>query len=103
MRAGRGAVQAAHGRRQMIRERIAEQDHQSHNPKMLRLQEEERRPVAALIDDEQPIMVGGVLARNNGRSAAERKGNTPTAAFGYAEQFGVGRPGEQVGAFGIGE
>ena len=70
---------------------------------MLRLQEEEGGPVAALIDDEQPVAVGGVRARNNGRSAAKRKGNTPTAALGYSDQLGVGRPGEQVGALGIGE
>ncbi len=69
---------------------------------MLRLQKEERQ-VAALIDQEEPVLPAGVRARDDGAPAAEREGKPPAAALLACEQVRTRLAGDQIGALGVGE
>src|SRR5580692_10503296 len=87
----------------MVGEGIAQQHHQPDNPEMLWLEEEER-PIAPLIDQEETVLVRGILADNDGLPPSKWIGQTPAAAgLRQSHQFWMNFPSQQIGALGIGE
>ncbi len=87
----------------MVGEGVAQQHHQPDNPQMLRLQEKERQ-AAALIDQEEPVLVGGILPGDDGRPSSERKWHAPAAArLRQIHQLRMRFSGQQVGTLGVGE